>query len=211
LMGIMGFEYGQFSSNNTLNQRQRRLNDEITFTPQGSLTTNAVIKSSDVIQFKTNVYGGELYTGQLPSIESEIIGGKKPVAIHGFYSNVSDKQESASIEAQRLPRKMLTPYYIIRSDIISDAQYNSDGKTLPIVYVVNKENGFGDFFFQNTTETNFTVTKAKTITEITTSIHNPDMSIAPTNEGSGIIYKIIKNNNADMNVAEEILNKNKKK
>lgn len=208
LMGIMGFEYNQFNSTNTLNQRQRRLNDEITFTPQGSLTTNAVIKSSDLIQFTTNVFGAQMYEGSLPIIESDTDTAK---ARHGFYSVISDKQVSCSIEAQRLPRKMLTPYYIIRSDIIADAQYNSDGKALPIVYVVNKENGFGDFFFQNTTETNFTVTKARTITDITTSIHNPDMSIATTNEGSGIIYKIIKNNNADMNVAEEILNKNKKK
>ena len=77
--------------------------------------------------------------------------------------------------------------------------------------MVNKENGFGDFFFQNTTETNFVVTKERMITDVTTSIHNPDMSLAQTDEGSGIIYKIIKNNNADMNVAEEILNKNKKK
>lgn len=208
LMGIMGFEYGQFNSINTLNQRQRRLNDEITFTPQGSLTTNAVIKSSDLIQFTTNVFGAQMYESSLPCIESDMVAKNNT---HGFYSVISDKQTSCSIEAQRLPRKMLTPYYIIRSDIISDSQYNSGGKALPIVYVVNKENGFGDFFFQNTTETNFVVTKGRTISEITTSIHNPDMSIATTSEGSGIIYKIIKNNNADMNVAEEILNKNKKK
>lgn len=208
LMGIMGFEYKQFNSLNTLNQRQRRLNDEISFTPQGSLTTNAVIKSSDLIQFTTNVYGAQMYETQLPCIVSDPIS---KTTTHAYYSVISDKQVSCSIEAQRLPRKMLTPYYIIRSDIISDAQYQSNGKTLPIVYVVNKENGFGDFFFQNTTETNFVVTKERVITDVTTSIHNPDMSLAPTDEGSGIIYKIIKNNMADMNVAEEILNKNKKK
>ncbi len=37
------------------------------------------------------------------------------------------------------------------------------------------------------------------------------MTLAPTSEGSGIIYKVIRNNTSDMNVAEEILNKNKKK
>ena len=209
LMGIMGFEYSQFNSDKIVQTRQRRLDESVNLTTTGdTLTTNAFVKSSDLVQFRTNVYGAPFYNSQLPVIETDLTGSGTD---HGFYPVVTDQQVTASIEAQKLPRRMLTPYYIIRSDLISDNNYNEDGKALPIIYVVNKENGFGDFFFQNTSETNFTITKDKVITEITTSIHNPNMTLAPTSEGSGIIYKVIRNNNADMNVAEEILNKNKKK
>ena len=208
-MGIMGFEYSQFNSDKIVQTRQRRLDESVNLTTTGdTLTTNAFVKSSDLVQFRTNVYGAPFYNSQLPVIETDLTGSGTD---HGFYPVVTDQQVTASIEAQKLPRRMLTPYYIIRSDLISDNNYNEDGKALPIIYVVNKENGFGDFFFQNTSETNFTITKDKVITEITTSIHNPNMTLAPTSEGSGIIYKVIRNNNADMNVAEEILNKNKKK
>ena len=78
------------------------------------------------------------------------------------------------------------------------------------VHIVNKENGFGDFFFQGESENLFTVTKSRVVSDITTSIHNPDMTLATTTDGSGIIYRIQKNNTSDLNIASEILNKKKK-
>ena len=68
------------------------------------------------------------------------------------------------------------------------------GQALPIVGVVNKENGFGDYYFQQFPDGEaFTITKPTTITSITTSIHDPDMSFARVDEGSAIIYRIKKN------------------
>ena len=218
LMGIMGFSWDQFNGGEQAETRQFRLNDNIIQDPSGSLTTNAIVNGADIIQFRTNMYGANFFNGQLPIQMSDIENGKVSGAadiwkIVPYVPVVSEAQTSASISSQSAPRKMLTPYYIIRSDLINDTNYQSSngGKSLPIIYVVNKENGFGDFFFQNTSETTFTVTKQKIITSVTTSIHNPDMSIAQMSEGSGIIYKIVKSNNSDLNVASEILNKKPRK
>ena len=221
LMGILGFTWAQFNGGTEKNTRQFRLNDNIIQDPSGSLTTNAIVNGADIIQLRTNIFGANYYNGQLPIqfVTWEKIAAVGPAPEHydwracPYVPVVSEEQSSASITSENLPRKMLTPYYIIRSDLINDTNYNTghSGRSLPIIYVVNKENGFGDFFFQNTSETSFTVTKEKIITSVTTSIHNPDMTTARMSEGSGIIYKIIKNNPADMNVASEILNKNKGK
>ena len=82
---------------------------------------------------------------------------------------------------------------------------------MPIMYIVNKENGFGDFYFQGQAQTEFTVTQNKVLTEITTSIHDPDFDHARVDENSAIIYKIVKNASMDTNVAEEVFKKLKKK
>ena len=212
-MGILGFSYEQFNSTNSADTRQTRINDNIVFDPSGALTTNAIVNGSDIIQWRSNQFGANFYNNQLPigmvdnSVVSQISAGE-------FCPVVTENQTSASIQAEHLARKMLTPYYLIRSDIISDHKYTGGrdgGEALPIVHVVNKENGFGDFFFQGESENTFTITKSRVISQVTSSIHNPDMSLANTTDGSGIIYKIQKMNNADLNIASEVLNKNKSK
>ncbi len=210
MMGILGFSFNQFNSTNSADTRQTRINDNIVFDPSGSLTTNAVVNGSDIIQWRSNQFGANLYNNQLPIGMNDENGGQDVA----FLPIVSEKQTSASIQAEHLARKMLTPYYLIRSDIVSDHKFQGGrdgGEALPIVHVVNKENGFGDFFFQSESDNTFTVTKSRTISEITTSIHNPDMTLASTTDGSGVIYKITKTNNSDLNIASEVLNKNKKK
>ena len=212
-MGILGFSYEQFNATNSADTRQTRINDNIVFDPSGALTTNAIVNGSDIIQWRSNQFGANFYNNQLPigmvdnSVVSQISAGE-------FCPVVTENQTSASIQAEHLARKMLTPYYLIRSDIISDHKYTGGrdgGEALPIVHVVNKENGFGDFFFQGESENTFTITKSRVISQVTSSIHNPDMSLANTTDGSGIIYKIQKMNNADLNIASEVLNKNKSK
>lgn len=209
MMGILGFTYDQFNSPNPAETRQTRINDNIVFDPSGSLTTNAVVNGSDIIQWRTNQYGANFYNNQYP------IGMNDTSALQewSYLPVVSEDQISANIEAEKLGRKMLTPYYVIRSDIISDHKFlggEDGGQALPIVHIVNKENGFGDFFFQGESENLFTVTKSRVVSDITTSIHNPDMTLATTTDGSGIIYRIQKNNTSDLNIASEILNKKKK-
>ncbi len=217
MMGILGFSYNQFNSKNTADTRQTRINDNIVFDPSGSLTTNAVVNGSDIIQWRTNQFGANLYNNQLPigmNDEDAKVGPAGARATVPYLPVVSEKQTSASIQAEHLARKMLTPYYLIRSDIVSDHKFQGGadgGEALPIVHIVNKENGFGDFFFQSESENTFTVTKSRVISEITTSIHNPDMTLASTTDGSGIIYKIQKNNQSDLDIASQVLNKNKKK
>ncbi len=209
MMGILGFTYDQFHSDNPADTRQTRINDNIVFDPSGSITTNAVVNGSDIIQWRTNQYGANLYNNQYPIGMNEQ-NGDNPWS---YLPVVAEDQLSANIEAEKLARKMITPYYVIRSDIVSDHKFiggKDSGEALPIVHIVNKENGFGDFFFQGESDNAFTVTKSRVISDITTSIHNPDMSLATTTDGSGIIYRIQKSNQSDLNIASEILNKKKK-
>lgn len=127
------------------------------------------------------------------------------------YPPVNIKQTSAQISAQNLPRKMLNSFYLVKSNIIGDVGYlggPDSGQALPIVGVVNKENGFGDFYFSQGS-VNFTITHPRVITEITTSIHQPNMELAKVNKGSSIIYKVIKQNNASLSVVADILAKKK--
>ena len=108
---------------------------------------------------------------------------------------------------------MLSPYYVIRTNIIGDYNYlggPDGGQSLPSVYIVNKENGFGDFFFQSESQTEFTITKPYTLTSVKTSVHNPDFTLASVSPNTSIIYKVTKMNSSPLNIAEQVLNDAKK-
>ena len=130
---------------------------------------------------------------------------------------ITERQESVRINADSLPVKMSGAYYLIKSDIVQDTKYyglgadNSNGYTtgqcLPIVGIVNKENGFGDFYFQTDTKMSFTITKPVVISSITTSIHNPDMSLARVENDTSIIYMVKKTNTGNYNIAGELIQK----
>mgnify|MGYP003150312491 FL=1 len=47
------------------------------------------------------------------------------------------------------------------------------------------------------------------ISSITTSIHDPDGSLANLNNGSGIVYKVSRIKNLDMSIIEEIMGEKK--
>ena len=54
------------------------------------------------------------------------------------------------------------------------------------------------------------MTKPTTLTFITTSIHLPDGSLARTDEGSSVIYKIVKINNAPLSILNDFVKPSKK-
>jgi hypothetical protein len=54
------------------------------------------------------------------------------------------------------------------------------------------------------------VTKPITLTSITTSIHLPDGSLARMDEGSSVIYKIVKINNAPLSILNDFVKPSKK-
>ena len=58
---------------------------------------------------------------------------------------------------------MTLPYYLIKSNIIADSFYIKDKTPLPIVSVVNKENGFGDYYFSGESILEFTITQPTTL------------------------------------------------
>ena len=204
--GILGFTWEQFN-NNTVVDRQHRSNDESTMTIGSSFTTNANVESGDMNKLRVNIFGAVLYTNQVP-VQMSMDGDKKFNGGIPIAPAITNTAVSSQINAERLPRKMINPYFLIRSNIVGDNNYQGGvdgGQLLPIVYVVNKENGFGDFYFQSSSQLEFTITESRMLTEISTSIHNPDMTLATVDNTSAIIYKITKQIATDLNVAQSIL------
>jgi len=109
---------------------------------------------------------------------------------------------------------MLRPYYCIRSDIIDEPHYvggETSNNTLPVVAICDKQYSGGDFYFSSETDFQFTITKNKTLTSITTSIHDPNQSFANVNNDSAVIYKIESQVVNDTSVAQELLEELKKR
>lgn len=223
LWGKMGFSYEQFNSSNTFN-RQTRLNNLINVENIGAITTNADITAGDVPTYPRNAYGGEFYNSALPNINFpffEATTEEYGNLVKPSVPAITEQQNSVKIMADGLPVKMNTPYLLIKSDIVQDTKYYgmgaddsqnyTSGQCLPIVGVVNKENGFGDYYFQTISQMAFTITKPTTLSHITTSIHNPDMSLARLENDSAVIYKVKKNNTGNYNIAGELIKKGKLK
>ena len=105
--------------------------------------------------------------------------------------------------------EMKNPYYLVKSNIIADSFYLKDKTPMPIVAVVNKENGFGDFYFSQESQMIFTITNPITISEILTEIYNADMTPARCDRHSGIIYKIEKSIPINPDLVQQLLTLNK--
>ena len=107
----------------------------------------------------------------------------------------------------------MRPYFTIRSDLIKQKNFigsQDAGQPLPVVGVVDKMNGQGDFFFQQSSDLIFTNTTKRTITSITTSIHDPDGRLARVDKNSAVLYRINKQVKADLTpVATLMANKDK--
>ena len=232
LWNMLGFTYEQFytSSANQQLSRQTRINNIVKVDTIGKPTTNANVEAADISQYVTNIFGAELRTTQIPSI----IGNLSTEADEGSYqsTNASHRdlklrasqltyipgatitQTSAQINAENLPIKQKSPYYLVKSDLISDTNYlgsDDSGQALNIMGVVPKGSGSGDFFFTGEGQQEFTITNQKTITSIRTQILSPDGSPAKIDDGTAVIYKIVKQNNSSLTVAEDMMNKSKKK
>ena len=119
--------------------------------------------------------------------------------------------KSTAISASNLPRKQLRGYFLLSSTIMSDANYYREANPLQVMAVVDKYNAEGDFINYSGGGTVFTVTKPTTLTEVRTAILDPDGSPAQVGQYSGVIYRIDKQINTDLNFAQTILEQNQKK
>ena len=131
-----------------------------------------------------------------------------------YFPSATVNATSAQINAQNLPIKMRDPYYLVKSDIITNTQYlgsEDSGVALPIIAVINKEGGTGDFFFNQQSSTEFTVTAPKVISEVRTQILNPDGSTAKLSDDTSIIYKVTKVNMSSLDVAQQMMQATKPK
>ena len=222
LLGILGFTYDQFNPE-TIDEKNNRL-ARIEYSNINNLkylTTNCQVVTTDAKNYILNRYGAIMYSTQVPA--PIVIGGWGQPShpsyawddhyAWGMYPTIVEQTESIEVNTQELPRTMLRAYYSIRSDLIlqENNKYiggEDSGDRLPIIAVINKENGDGDFYFASS-ELQFTITQDQTISSVTTSIHDPDGSLANLNAGSCVVYKISRTKTLDNGIIAEILGGNK--
>ena len=224
LWELLGFTYSQF--HNKGSRLQRLSNDGLlTSTP----TTNANVKTEDLQNFtqsglsnipinntleinypswlfsSTNSSGSPSFSASMNATHFSMPGNQ-------MYPPVSQQATSTIIEADNLPRKMLSPIYLIKSDILNPKYVGGrDGtSTLPIIAVVDKSSGYGDFYTGATNSTIFTNTIPRTIQNIKTSIVDADGSESRVDDSCCVIYKVTKQIKNNSVVLQNILNPVKK-
>ena len=201
LWGILGFTYDSlFSEETELNNRTVRISPT-NINKLSLITTNSDVVESDTRDYIVNQFGAVYYTNQIPTnayikVTPHDQGHGGTLANH-YQTDPAISQGTSSVQiiAQNLPRKMLRPYYTIRSDIIDSNHFigGDNSKTiLPVIGVCSKQYSGGDFFFGADNDFIFTITKGKTITSITTSITDPNQTFSRVDNDTAVIYKIMK-------------------
>ncbi len=223
LAGILGFSYSQFNVSVSASYNfNTRLNENNKDNPPFTLT-NADINVGDSINYTKNIWGAPILTPQVPL--PMLFAGTLTTAestYHHFlkdryipiYPAITESQNSIKIEASNLPTKMSRAYYTIRTNLLDSYTYlgsKDSGAPLKTISVVNKINGFGDYYFQQDNPLSFVITNPKTITEITTQICEPDGSLAQVQNDSCVMYKIDRTIQSSLNPVEELLQKTNKK
>ena len=213
LWGILGFTKAQLSAEATGDNNRIARIDNDNVEELSIVTTNCEIVSTDTRDYIVNQFGAVYFTTQIPTVAEITLKSVTEPAhatnkIYNDYPAITQGTESIKILARNLPRKMLRPYYCIRSDIVDSTHYigGGDGKQpLSIVAVCSKQYSGGDFYFSSESGYEFTVTKAKTITSITTAITDPSMSLSRVDPYSSVIYKITSIVENDVDLTKEFL------
>ncbi len=209
LWELLGFSYKQFHS--TQNTRLSYVSYD-NANDLSIVATNAEVNEGDTKIYVQNLYKTPLFTNMLP------IGGLfDDDSSNGFlryYPEIKQKTQSIQIIADNLPTRMIRGYYTIRSNLITDTPFiggKVNNTTMPIIGVVDKINGDGDFYFQQETSLVFTITKPLRLASLTCSIHDPDGSYARVSEQSTILFKLEKDRKITYNVAQEIIQEQQQK
>jgi len=210
IWGLLGFQYGQFNASGSNIE-----NENYTFNnlPSNvvSITTNALLTSLQTQQYFQNCFSIPLMKPMVGSnleyFATAITHGTIPSAGTSTYVTpaITIQQESTVIKAANLPRKVLRGYFLIRSDILDQASYYHQANPMQVMMTVGKFNSADDFVNSDTEGPSFTVTRKKTITDIKTSITDPEGSLSQVGDNSGVIYKITKQINTDLKFGENLL------
>ena len=218
----LGFNYSQFNAVETSSNdiTTRVGNDNKNSLPYAF--TNAEVGQLATMDFVTNVFGAGQYNLQLPCpalFNDTNTGTDKSSYFREDlkfenYPAISESAVSVKLQAPRLPRKLVNPYFTIRSDILEENTYiggYDSGQLYPVIATIPKSNDFGDFFVSLDSTLEFTFTKPKTITFIRTMITNPDQTLADVDESSSVIYKLTRALNPNrFNIVQQVLNETKK-
>jgi len=213
LWGLLGFTYDQFhaSGTNRLTRIQSGNVASISY-----LTTNAEIVEGDTKIMSTNQVGSPIYNGMITTPSSVRGFNASQTAVNSLnqiYGEIVHKTQSMIISAVNLPTRMIRGYYTIRSNILEGTPFiggKVNNTTMPIIGIVDKINGDGDFYFGQEGSLEFTITKSLRLASLTIGIHDPDGSYARTSEQSTILFKVQKPVVNTFNVVKEILEENPK-
>ena len=212
LWGLLGFSYNQFHS--TENNRHTRIQSG-NANKLSYLTTNAEVVEGDTKIYSTNWVGLPMYNNMITTPANIIGYTVDSVSILNWtqvFPEIVHKTESIKIIAENLPTRMIRGYYTIRSNILEGTPFiggKVNNTTMPIIGVVDKINGDGDFYFGQEGSLSFTITKPLRLASISVSIHDPDGSYARTSEQSTILFKISKPKITTFNVVQELFEENK--
>ena len=210
LWDLLGFTYEQF--NNTVNTRLTKVQNDTQ--SLSLLTTNAEVDKADSKLYVQNSWGIPLYSNMMPIVSHIHKSNQDKTTLLNYYPPIEQKTQSVKIVADKLPTRMIRGYYTIRSNILQQAQFiggKKNNTSMPIVGIVDKINGDGDFYFQSESSLVFTATRPLTLASIGCSIHDPDGSYARCSEQSTVLFKIEKPINLTFNVVEEILQNEQQK
>ena len=226
LIGVLGFYHSQFDNTDTT--RQATINTRKDSSNLKSLTTQAPIQTSDMLEWTKNGFGNSIYSLTLPKMYTRRYTSN-PAELDKSFRNIvppatiffAPGEESTKITAIDLPTKTARPYYSIRSDILPRSSFIGGNQDLtkaigtgavnrPVIGIVNKVNGYGDFYSGADNQVIFTNTEKRVITAIKTSVHDPDGSYSKVNQSSAVIYKITKAKQIDLTPVQTLLeSKNK--
>mgnify|MGYP000751794388 FL=1 len=215
LMGIMGFAYEQFH-HDTPNNPQTRLSNSTNLNNMNIVTTNSDPSLEDVVEYDRNIFGESTFNISIPTnrasngISAAAKSGEGAGSECAVWQPITITADSFLITAKNLPTKVKRPYYTIHSDIIGRSRYvgggGDGGQTMPIVAVISKESGYGDYFFSGVQpQTTFTITHPRTITAIRCNVKDPDGTDSKCGPSSAVIYQIKKQRKVDLTPVATIL------
>ena len=212
LIGILGFTWEQYNPTfvNRDNNRLARITNNNRF-ELPLATTNSQIVSTDLKQYPMNIWGGITYSTQVPVpiiVPLSTTTGNDGKTCQ-FRPTIVEQTESIILRSQGTPKLMSRPYFTIRTDLLDSSEYTgglSGGLKMPIIGIVDKMSGEGDYFFTEAGGMSFTLSHDRHISSITTSIHDPNGELARVDLSSAVIYKISRvQNTSRFDIVKQIL------
>lgn len=210
LWGVMGFRYSQsVGKGNTQTRVINSISWGDSVDGMDENTTNADITNADFDSLTRNMFNIKTFGLTPPVPQTPRWYEAEGNGCHTFAPPINITQTNGQpLRALEIPTRTLRPYYTIRSNITGQARYfgSSDSSIpLPVVAVVEKVSQSGDFFNLSSGRLQFTITQPMMLTDITTSIHDPDGSYSKVSPNSAVLYQVERKVNADMNVVSTIL------
>ncbi len=209
LWGIVGYDYNQFNAEGPdIQNRLIKYQDDTRNVV--AMTTNADISSVDSQTYSTNVWSTNLYSQQ-PNSQINYFSSAKNFSTftdtptHEVAPTSVVLANSTRITSAKLPRRILRGYFLINSDILDQANFYQTANPLQTMAMVGKYSGANGFIQYDGGGAQFTCTRKKTITSIKTQILDPEGGLSQIGDNSGIIYRIDKQIQTDLEFGKNLL------